>query len=233
MSTSHAILELVEEITNCLDNNKYVIGVFIDIKKTFDTVDHVLAKKKYFYGVRGIAHKWIVSYLDNRSQFVQYKNCDSEVLRVCCCVPQGSILGPKLFIMYIDDIFNASKLFKFILFADDTNVFYCNNDINELIRQTNTEFDKLNVLFSVNRLSLNIAKTNYTIFGNCALKTSLSIKINKVTINRVKATTFLGTLIDDKLTWKHHISVFKSKLSKCCAGMYKTSFLIDRRGMRI
>ena len=144
----------------------------------------------YLYGVDGIAHKWIVSYLENRSQFVQYKNCDSEVLMVWCGVPQGSILGPKLFIMFINDIVNASKLFKFILFANDMNMFYCNNDINELIRQTNAELDKLNVWFSVNRLSLNIAKTSYMIFGNCALKTSLFIKINKFTINRVEAATF-------------------------------------------
>ena len=95
-----------------------------------------------------------------------------------------------LFIMFINDIVNASKLFKFILFADDANMFYCNNDINELILQTNAELDKLNVWFSVNRLSLNIAKTNYMIFGNCALKTSLFIKINKFTINRVEAATF-------------------------------------------
>ena len=212
----------------------YSIGVFIDLKKAFDTVDHdVLAKKHYFYGVRGTAHKWIVSYLENRSQFVQYKKCDSEVLKVCCGVPQGFILGPKLFIMFINDIFNASKVFKFILFADDTNMFYCNNDINERIRKKNAELDKPNVWFSVNRLSLNIAKTNYMIFGNRALKTSLSIRINKVTINRVEATNFLCVLIDDKLTWKHHISLLKSKLSKCCAVMYKTSFLIERGGMRI
>ena len=134
----------------------------------------------YLYGVHGIAHKWIVSYLENRSQFVQYKNCDSEVLMVCCGVPQGSILGLKLFMMFINDIVNASKLFKFILFADDTNMFYCNNDINELIRQTNAELDKLNVWFSVNRLSLNISKTNYMIFGNCALKTSLFIKNKQI-----------------------------------------------------
>ena len=94
-----------------------------------------------------------------------YKNCDSEVLRVYCGVPQGSTLGPTLFIMYINDIVNASKLFKFILFADDTNMFYCNNDTNELIRNTTAELVILNVWFSVNRLSLNIAKTNYMIFG--------------------------------------------------------------------
>ena len=226
------MLELVEEITNCLDNNKYSIGVFIDLKKAFDTVDHDVLAKKKFYGVHGIAHKWIMSYLENRSQIVQYKNCDSVVLRICCGIPQGPILGPKLFIMYINDIFNASKLLKFILFADDTNMFYCNNDINELIRQTNAKLDKLNVWFSLNRLSLNIAKTNYTIFGNHTLKKSLSIKINKVTI-KVEETKFLGVLIDDKLKWKHHISLLKSKLSKCCLVMYKTSFLIDRRGMRI
>ena len=78
--------------------------------------------------------------------------------------------------MYVNDIFNASKLSKLILFVDDTNMFYANNDINELIGQKNTELDKLNVWFLVNRLSLNIAKTNYMIFGNHALKTSLSIK---------------------------------------------------------
>ena len=110
-----------------------------------------------------------MSYLENRSQFVQYKNCDSEVLRVCCGVPQDSILGPTLFIMYINDIFNASTQFKFILFADDPNMFYCNNDINERIRKTNAELDKLYVWFSVNRLSLNIVKTNYMVFGNRAL----------------------------------------------------------------
>ena len=89
MSTTHAILELFEEMTNCLENNKYSIGAFIDLKKALDTVGlDVLPKKKKFHGLRGIAHTWIVSYLENRSQFVQYKNCDSEVLRVCCGVPQ-------------------------------------------------------------------------------------------------------------------------------------------------
>ena len=105
------------------------------------------------YGVRGIAHEWIVSCLENISQFIQYKKCDSEVLRACCGVPKGSILGPKLIIMYINYMFNSSKLFKFLLFADDTNMFYCNNDINELTWQTNAELDKLNVWFSVNKLS--------------------------------------------------------------------------------
>ena len=135
-----------------------------------------------------------------RKYFVQYKNRDSEVPRVCCGVPQGSILGPTLFIMHFNEIFNASKLFKCIIFAEDTNMFYCNN---ELIRHA--ERHKLNMWFSVNILSLNIAKTNYMIFGNSPLKMFLSIKINKVTNNRIEVVLylFLGVLIDDSLTWKH------------------------------
>ena len=94
------MLELVEEITNALNNKKYAIGVFVYLKKVFDTVDHdILSKKVYFYGMRGIARKRIVSYLENRKQFVQYKNCESDMLNVCCGVPQGSILEPKLLII--------------------------------------------------------------------------------------------------------------------------------------
>ena len=118
MSTTHALLELVEEITSSLDNNKYAIGVFVDLKKAFDTVDHdILAKKLHFYGVRGVAHKWILSYLKNRQQFVNCYNCDTEILNVSCGFPQGSILGPKFFIMY-NDICKVSKYQKCL------NLFY-------------------------------------------------------------------------------------------------------------
>ena len=154
----------------------------------------------YFYGLRDMAHKLIASYLKNRKQFVQYKNCDSEVLNVCCGVPQGSVLGPKLFIMYINDICNVSKVAKFILFADDTNLFYCDCDLDELIRKTNAELDKLHMWFSINRLSLNVTKTNYMMFGNRKLNTCISIKTNEQEINRVEVVNFLGILTDDKLT---------------------------------
>ena len=126
MSTTEAVLNLVEEITTSLEQNKYTVGVFIDLKKAFDTVDHdILCKKLYFYGLRGVAQEWIQSYLENRKQFVSFNSCHSEILNVTCGVPQGSILGPKLFIMYINDICKVAQVFKYILFADDTNLLCC------------------------------------------------------------------------------------------------------------
>ena len=204
MSTSHTLIELVEEIISSLDNNKYAIGIFVDLKNAFDTVNHnILANILCFYGIRGVAHKWIMSYLENRSEFVHCENCDSEVLKICCGVPQGSVLGPKLFILYINDICNVLKMFKFILFADDTNMFYSNSDIADLARLTNIELEKLHVWFAVNRLSLNISKTNCIFFGNRILKTHVSIQIRKDEIRKVEFTKYLGVLIENKLTWKN------------------------------
>ena len=130
MSTSLAIIELVEEITNSLDNHESTVGVFIDLKKAFDTVDHgILIEKLYHYGIRGIANKWIGSYLMNRYQYVNINGTNSDYMNVLCGVPHGSILGPILFILYINDMCNVSTLLKPILFADDTNLFYSGKDI--------------------------------------------------------------------------------------------------------
>ena len=152
--------------------------MFIDLKKAFDTIDHdILCKKLYFYCVRGVSHKWIESYLENRKQFVNFNNCDSKILNVSCVVPQVSILGLKLVIMYINNICKVSKVSKFILFADDTNILCCDRDLNELVRMINNGLEQ--VWFSVNRLSLNVTKTNYMIFGNRKLTADISVKINK------------------------------------------------------
>ena len=115
MSTSLALLELTEEITSALDKKKSSIGDFIDLKKAFDTIDHTLLLEKLrHYGVRGVANDWLSSYLENRLQYVSFGDTDSTLRNVICGVPQGSILGPKLFILYINDICNVSPVLKFI-----------------------------------------------------------------------------------------------------------------------
>ena len=168
MSTSNALLDLVEEITSSIDAEKISIGVFIDLKKAFDTVNHdLLIDKLEYYGIRGIAQEWLKSYLKVRKQFVQIDECASTLLSVTCGVPQGSILGPKLFILYINDICNALSILKFILFVDDTKfVFYSGVDIQTLCECISRELNKLHVWMSVNKLSLNVDKRNCILFGN-------------------------------------------------------------------
>ena len=123
-STSHAIITLVERVSKALDTGKYVVGVFLDLKKAFATVDHgILLEKLYLYGIRGNIYSWFESYLTNRSQFVEYNNVKSKTENITHGVPQGYILGPLLFIIYMNDFSRSSELLFSILFADDTSVF--------------------------------------------------------------------------------------------------------------
>ena len=101
------------------------MGIFIDLKKAFDTIDHeILVNKLKFYGIRGVALDWLKSYLNNRKQYVNFNGTSSDMKTILCGIPQGSILGPTLFLLFINDICNVSKLLKFVLFADDTNIYF-------------------------------------------------------------------------------------------------------------
>ena len=123
----------------------YTVGVFIDMKKAFDTIDHkLLIQKLQHFGIRREPNMWLSSYLSDRSQFVNLDEINSNIYKVVCGVPQGSILGPKLFILYINDLCKVSNIVKFILFADDTNIYSSGFDLKENCVNINKELEKLN-----------------------------------------------------------------------------------------
>ena len=132
--------------------------------------------------------------------------CKSDVCNISCDVPQGSILGPNIFIMYVNDMCNISKLVKYILFADDTNIFYADSGIGKLSDNMCNVLDKMSTWFAVSRLTLNISKTNYMLFGMCMLSRDVVIHMQNVNIERVRVVKFLGVYVDDLLNWNDHIT---------------------------
>jgi hypothetical protein len=228
MSTAMAIFELSEAITTSLDKEENTIGVFIDLKKAFDTIDHsLLLRKLALYGIRGIALDWLTSYLSNRSQYVSFNNEKSSSKNIICGVPQGSILGPTLFILYVNDMCNVSDVLKCILFADDTNLFYTGNNIDDMCNVVSLELDKLNVWFMVNKLSLNVKKTNFMLFSKKRDKNDLRIAIDNHNLDRVETTKFLGVHIDSKLNWHEHIAHVKRKIATGLSVLYSVKRIVN------
>ena len=215
-SSYMALMIMVNEITRSLDNGEHVVGIFLDFSKAFDTVNHtVLLKKLYHYGIRGNALEWFESYLSGRQQYVTYNGYTSSTKYITCGVPQGSILGPLLFLIYINDLQKVCNSSTPILFADDTNLFYKSHDKSILEQQINNELRQVSLWLKVNKLSLNVSKTHYIVFTRKSnTVTSVDIRIENQAINEVNKTKFLGVIIDKKLTWKEHISYLSSKISR-------------------
>ena len=182
-STDLALIQLVNKIATCIDQNKVTAGVFLDLSKAFDTIDHqILFYKLERYGIRGVALQWIKSYFQNGKQFVQYNNVSSSANIITCGVPQGSILGPLFFIFYVNDLQNALRFTESLLFADDTRVNYSHTDPVSLISVFNNELSNVYRWMKSNKLSVNITKTNYVIFKsrNKKFYTDTLAKINTI-----------------------------------------------------
>ena len=196
-----ALMILLDKIVKALENGDDVIGVYLDFSKAFDTVDHgTLLLKLEHNGVRGSALKWFKSYLSDRQQYVTYNGVSSQLKNINCGVPQGSVLGPLLFLLYITDLSNVCKCTMPLFFADDTNLFINGSNINELESLLNSELAEIAKWLKVNKLSLNINKTHYMIFATKRkIIPGIVINIEGHIINEVDSTKFLGIYLDNKL----------------------------------
>ena len=227
-SIDHALVSLTETVKSTLDNKRFGCGIFIDLQKAFDTVNHkILLSKLEHYGIRGCALEWFRSYLSDRKQYVSANGSNSNLLSITCGVPQGSVLGPLLFLIYINDLPNASKKLNFYLFADDTNIYCESSDLSTLIKIVNRELRSVKKWLDANKLSLNIDKTSYIIFhsSSATVPSDAVVKIGKKHIKRVKFVKFLGLLLDEHLSWKYHLSELSKKLARTCGIFFQNSEL--------
>jgi len=226
-STVHALIDVTEKIKTALDSDELAIGIYLDLKKAFDTVNHkILLEKMYNYGIRGQVYRWFSSYLSERQQFVQVNGCDSQSKCINCGVPQGSVLGPLLFILYVNDIGNCLSEGdgQLLLFADDTNVLMKGRILNELKHRTSTVMDKLYDWLCSNKLTLNVLKTNYCIFHS--KKHKIPESVNEIVFGnvhvlcRVETVKYLGMYINETLDWKLHVDAIAKSMIRT-AGTFK------------
>ena len=223
-STNHALLSIVEQIRNSLDKGYFACGVFVDLEKAFDTVNHnILLSKLDHYGVRGRANDWIKSYLSNRDQYVNLNDCTSSKNTTKCGVPQGSILGPLLFIIYINDMNKAIQDCVTHHFADDTNLLYAHKDPKMIKKIVNKDLALLFQWLCANRLSLNVAKTEFIVFRppRKSLPDRIVLTLNNTKIFESYKIKYLGLLMDTRLNWKAHIHELSKKLSQSIGMLYK------------
>ena len=190
----------------------------------FDTVNHkILLSKLEHYGIRENALKWLQSYLSNRKQFVKLNGVDSEYENISCGVPQGSILGPLLFTIYINDMHQAVKSCTIHHFADDTNLLFSSKYPNEITKILNNELKLLFEWLCANRLSLNVAKTEFIVFRppKRPLNKRIVLKLNGTNIYESPKIKYLGVILDPRLRWNHHINELTKKLNRTIGMIYK------------
>ena len=216
-STTMALIEITDQLREQIENKNVTIGIYIDLTKAFDLVDHrMLITKLESYGIRGPAIELIRSYLSDRSQFTQIDHAKSNIKRVSCGVPQGSVLGPLFFLIFVNDMQNCTTA-NLRLFADDTNIFISHKDPKTLKQEAETCINNITKWLIANKLLLSEEKTNFSIFmpSNQKIPDILNtIKVNGRTVHRSDSCKYLGVQLDDKLKFKEHIDLLNKDLIK-------------------
>ena len=228
-STEMATLEAKEYILRQMEENIYTCGLFCDLTKAFDTIDHkILIEKLKDYGVISTSLKLLENYLANRHQCVTIHNSNSDLLEISRGVPQGSILGPLLFLAYVNDFVNIDQSLKCVLFADDSNVFLSDKSLSNLTVRLQDFLDRLSRWCSANVLFLNPNKTVFVLFRAKNKRQNINIDVyyEGCKINQTQEIKFLGVWFDEQLTWQKHIETLATKLRKVCGliGRYRYIF---------
>ena len=225
-STELAALKIVDLLVKHMDNYKIPLNIYIDLSKAFDTLDHdILLSKLNYYGIKGLENKLFRSYLSDRYQYVDFKGSYSESLKMSTGVPQGSILGPLLFIIYINDLPLVSDTFKIMMYADDTTL-YCNlnNESSEIT--INAELRKVHNWLTSNKLSLNARKTKFMVFHTDQRKVEYpKLTMNNIDIERVSYFNFLGLIVSSNLKWHNHVQHVSIQISRMIGLMYRLKYI--------
>jgi hypothetical protein len=231
-STNHALISLTETIRKQLDSGNFSCGVFIDLQKAFDTVDHqILLGKLGHYGIRGIANSWFRSYLHQRKQFVSVSGCQSLLKNIIHGVPQGSVLGPLLFLLYINDLSNAILYSEVFHFADDTSLICSNSSLKAIKKRVNIDLKLLYHWLNANKISLNVSKTDVILFRhkNKQINYDVRLKLNGNKLFFSPFVKYLGVLLDPHLSWKFHTSDLAAKLRRTNGAISKLRHYVPRK----
>ena len=195
--------------------------MYLDFSKAFDTVNHnILMSKLLHNGIRGVM--WFESYLSNRKQYVSINNCSSSISNITMCVPHASVLGPVIFILFINEMYRFSNQMRFVHFADDTAVFASDSDINNVHATVNRKLVGVDNWLKENRLSLNVSKTSYIIISN--QKNAIDIRIRDSILTKVSTVKFLDVTLDENLTFNDSVKNVTTKISKSVGVMRRLHF---------
>ena len=229
-NTNHALIALTESIRRALDQNNFAVGVFIDLQKAFDTVEHnILLKRLNHYGIRGIANNLFKSYLTERKQFVEIDGQKSSQINIMHGVPQGSVLGPLLFLIYINDLHQCIQHSSTFHFADDTSLLCKGPSLKKLNKQINQDLKGLCVWLQANKISLNTKKTEIILFRNIykIYNKKMNFRLSGQKLSLSTEVKYLGVILDQHLTWKPHLNNIITKLSKATGILSKLRHYVN------
>lgn len=228
-STAQAISHYLQSIYDNLDSGSLFFSIFLDFRKAFDCVDHaVLLSKMNFYGIRGRALEWFESYLDGRTQYVSVDGADSNTCDVTHGVPQGSNLGPLLFLIFLNDFPNCSDFFQFTLFADDSTISHTfdRDRIADIHEDINSQLESVHNWLRVNKIHLNVGKTKHMMFSYRGDYQISPIIIGNSQVLPTSSIKFLGIHIDSHLNFSNHVNYLSTKISKSVGILNKLKFTL-------